>query len=221
MEKSSENLPTIVDESPKLEKKDSVLKYKKNRWELLGEFLSLCSGEKILNYCPNSGTVVLLRSIWVTIVVYAIAIFLKEILSPNKNWLTFNSNEMLKVISETIPWFGAIFAASYAALYTRFASQWSYLAGVYNQLMATQAQAPPKDEDSKRLYAMWKAALIEDAEEIHLATKPVYAGIIKSLLEKKEVREMYKQYTPGGESRLRKLEEKVNYVYEREQQKYQ
>ncbi len=87
--------------------------------------------------------------------------------------------------------------------------------------MATQAQAPPKDESARVVFAMWKAALIEDAEEVHLATKPVYAGIIKSMLEKPEVREMYKKYTPGGETRLRNLEEKVNSVYEREHQKYQ
>lgn len=221
MEISPDKIPPPVAEVTTVERKDTSPKYKKNGWDRLGTFLALCSGEKILKHCPNSGTVVLLRSIWVTIVVYTSIIFLKEAISPNKIWWTFNLGEFQKIIADTIPWFGTIFAASYAALYTRFASQWAYLAGVYNQIMATQAQAPPKDESARVVFAMWKAALIEDAEEVHLATKPVYAGIIKSMLEKPEVREMYKKYTPGGETRLRNLEEKVNSVYEREHQKYQ
>lgn len=69
---------------------------------------------------------------------------------------------------------GATFGATYAALYTRFSSQWTYLAGLYNQLMATQAHAPiDNDPERAGIYLAWEAAFIEDADDLHLSTKPI------------------------------------------------
>jgi hypothetical protein len=58
--------------------------------------------------------------------------------------------------ADSIGWIGAIFAAVYAALYARFASQWSYLAGVYNQmrqtLVTTEAERRPSGHVEGRIH---------------------------------------------------------------------
>ncbi len=40
-----------------------------------------------------------------------------------------------------LPTFGAIFAAVYFALYARFASQWSYLANLYNKIKEAETRS--------------------------------------------------------------------------------
>jgi len=175
----------------------------------------LGSGEFLLDSLPNSGEVIFIRAMFITTFVYATAIFLKECVSPGAMWWTFSGQAMANVIGETIPWIGAIFAASYAALYTRFASQWAYLASLYNQIMATQAQAPPDDEISKRTFVIWKAGFIEDAEAVHLATKPMYAGVIKDWLANGQIRRAYIEHAPNGEKDLLLLEQRVNAALQR------
>lgn len=74
------------------------------------------------------------------------------------------------VVAQTIPWLGAVFTATYAALYARFSAQWSYLAGVYNQMMATQSEIEPSGKQPNALeeIQLWKAGFAEDAEDLHL-----------------------------------------------------
>lgn len=99
-------------------------------WSFIKWLLDMGSGEHLLKSRPNSGTVIFVRSLLTTIIVYSFTILLKEGLAPDAIWWTINYRELTKVVSETLPWIGAIFAASYAALYTRFASQWAYLASL-------------------------------------------------------------------------------------------
>src|SRR5438046_3051938 len=62
---------------------------------------------------------------------------------------------------------GVLFAGAYTAFYARFASQWSYLAGVYNQIMAAQVRGIPTDPAGQNAFDAWQAGFIEDAEELH------------------------------------------------------
>jgi hypothetical protein len=169
----------------------------------------ILSCETILKYIPNGGTAVIIRSSVISILLYAIAITIKSGLAPNAI-LTFDFTELKSVISETIPWFGAIFAGVYVALYSRFASQWNYLASLYNQIMATAIQTPPNNPDAEDNLHRWQAAFIEDAEDLHLASKPMFASIIKGLLEDEKIRTYFRDHAPGGEKRLRALEERVS-----------
>jgi hypothetical protein len=145
-------------------------------------------------------------------------LFLKEVLLPQATW-HFSLKELFKIVGETLQWLGTIFAASYAALYTRFSSQWIYLADMYNKIMAAQASQSVMTDDSKRTFEVWKSAFIEDAEEVHLATKPGYAGIILSWLKIPEVRMAYIDNTPGGIVRLKRLEKLVKDAFEQEHKK--
>ncbi len=103
-------------------------------------------------------------------------------------------------IEGKIPWFGAIFAAVYAALYTRFASQWSYLANLYN--LIKQASISDSDSINEERMAEWKAAFIEDAEFLHLSHKENFTSIIHAWAKDALVEEKYCMYTPGGKARF-------------------
>ena len=83
--------------------------------------------------------------------------------------------------AETVPWLGAIFGGVYAALYARFASQWGYLAGVFNQIRQMLATWKPGGGNVDHLF-LWQAGFIEDALDLHLATKPMFATFIGRLL---------------------------------------
>ncbi|MBI2074168.1 MAG: hypothetical protein HYT81_14230 [Gemmatimonadetes bacterium] len=150
----------------------------------------------------------------VGLLIYAIAVALSEVLDPTKAF-RFSWTAARLAVKGTLPWFGAIFAGVYAAFYARFSSQWSYLAELYNQIKATEAQAPPT---AAATIASWKAGFIEDADELHLAPKPMYAAIIRTWLSDAAVRNDFIEYAPGGQARLDSLMAVVNDVlaaYER------
>ncbi len=67
---------------------------------------------------------------------------------------------------------------------------------------------------SKNSIAEWKAGFLEDAEELHLATKPVFASVIKAWAEDKAVKEKFEQYTPGGKKRFDCLKSNVTKAWE-------
>src|SRR5690606_21750544 len=127
---------------------------------------------------------------------------------PISTWL-FDSSAFRSLLADTIPWFGAIFAGVYVALYSRFASQWNYVASLYNQIMQTAVQHPPNGITHESALRLWQAAFIEDAEDLHLATKPMFSSVIRSMLAKPETRAYFVAHAPGGELRLTKLEERI------------
>lgn len=161
------------------------------------------SGEFLLRWPrrhANGGTLVLARSVWVSLLLYSAILALRQVLDPNMLW-DFDSRALRLTLIQTLPWFGALFSAVYFALYTRFSSQWTYLAGVYNQIMAAAAR-PDHDPE---VIAVWEAGFIEDSDELHLALKPMYAAIIRSLAEDPRVVDNFERYTPGGARRLQAL----------------
>lgn len=139
--------------------------------------IEIVSGEWLLTWLelPNGGAVVLIRSLWASITVSLLALAIENTLDPSRS-LSFSRVELALQLSNNLRWFGAILGAVYAAFYARFASQWSYLAGLYNQIKATECN---KDINLRKL-ADWKAGFIVDAEELHLANKPLFAEVIKA-----------------------------------------
>jgi hypothetical protein len=176
-------------------------------WSAVNRALYYLSGQCLLNRRPNSGAVILTRSLWVTILVGVAALALMERLSTDATWrLALPHRDIFR---DLLPWLGAIFGATYAGLYSRFASQWTYLAGLYNQLMATAIQRTAGiDQEQGKILAAWRAGFIEDAEDLHLATRPLYAAVILSLLKYPGVKDSYVQHTAGGEPRLLALEQR-------------
>ena len=177
------------------------------------------SGEFILKRYPNGGLAVLLRSLWITVILYSIAIAIKSRIAPHATWSP-SIAVARDLISNTMPWFGAIFAGVYAALYARFASQWSYLANLYNQIMCTQVQCDASGTMHHGAMALWQAGFIEDAEALHLARKPMFASVIVSMLGNDKVRDAYTKYTPGGSARLETLEASVKAVVSKAEQQF-
>jgi hypothetical protein len=159
---------------------------------------------------PNGGATILLRALISAIVLYGVALILKNAIDPARTWRP-NFREARSEILATLPWFGAIFAAVYAALYARFAAQWSYLAGLYNQIKQTEASGSASPVSTEAI-AQWKAGFIEDAEELHLAGKLLFAWVIRVWAEDHTVREAYEKHTIHGHERLERLLALVNDV---------
>jgi hypothetical protein len=166
------------------------------------------SGEFLLKKMPNGGTAVLIRSGIISLGLYFAAIAIKSRIVPGATW-HFDLTQLRLIVADTIPWFGAIFAGVYVALYSRFASQWNYLASLYNQIMQTAVQNPPAGVTNETALRLWQAGFIEDAEDLHLAGKPMFASVIRSMLAKPETRGFFISHAPGGAERLTKLEQTV------------
>lgn len=171
----------------------------------------------------NGGDVILLRALVIAMEFYAIAIVLG--LFDSSGGLTLSWNAFWTELPKHSQWFGPIIAAVYAALYARFASQWSYLANLYNQIKGSEIRlltsiAEKKitkgnaDKVAEKL-AEWKAGFVEDAENLHLATKNSIAAIIWFWLKVPEVRDAYEKGTPGGERRYQPLMDAVSEVTNR------
>ncbi len=176
--------------------------------------IRLLSGEWLLNSRPNGGTAVFLRAMWVGGLAYLATIVMSELLRDDMVWSFSLSALKLAAVSH---WkvFATSFAASYTAFYARFASQWTYLAGVYNQIMAAKARGTPEnDSEAERALFAWQAGFVEDAEELHLATKPMFAGVVKSMLREPGIRTQFIDGTAGGNERLEALESRVNSAFE-------
>jgi len=170
---------------------------------LSGEFLLLCR--------PNGGTVVLLRSLWIATLIFLIVLPLKSYFAPN-TILVFSAAQLKIEIGEMIPWFGAIFAAAYVALYSRFAAQWGYLASLYNQMMASFVALPIERRRGNETLANWRAAFVEDALDLHLSEKAMFRGAIISLLQDGEVVRAFLDSTNNGSKRLKELEKKMGFA---------
>lgn len=110
---------------------------KVSAWEGIGSLLSVLSG-LLLARQPNSGLIVFIRALWITVLVMLLTLILKERLAEGATWYPALPHRETR----NDPVSGAVFGGAHAALYSRFSSQWTYLAGLYNQIMTTAAQAP-------------------------------------------------------------------------------
>ncbi len=166
----------------------------------MSRLLRLVSAEFILDRRANGGGPIFFRALWSSVLVIALILIAENGLHPDRVY--FSSHELRLQMVDKIPWFGTVFAAIYAALYARFSAQWEYLADLYNQIKAAECA---RCVDTERL-AEWKAAFLEDAEDLHLALKPSFAWVIKAWCEREDVRTAYVGEVPSREKRLKRLE---------------
>lgn len=156
------------------------------------------SAEWLLDYRPNGGTTVFVRALWVCAIFFLFASIGRVLL----HWdfaLCGLPSEVRPTILGVAPFAGAVFAFAYTALYARFAAQWSYLANLYNQIMLVQSSNANCDEEAM---SDWKAGFIQDALELHLATKPMFAEVIESMLEDGGVQEAFIRGVANGKQKL-------------------
>src|SRR5687768_2888253 len=123
-------------------------------WRLFSAFVNLASGEWLLEGRANGGTVIVARAALSASLIFLVALSLKSRLELGSGDTSFSLDELFRDSAALLPWFGAAFAGVYAGLYARFASQWSYLADLYNQIMAAQIRAP-LTEANREAYTKW------------------------------------------------------------------
>lgn len=184
--------------------------------------IGLFTGEWLLHFMANGGTAVFWRSTGITLWVYLTGIGLHSLTAPGAQF-EFSFDQLVLEVNGSIPWLGAVFAGVYVALYSRFAAQWAYLAGVYNQLIQAcvpygdkasdqNGLSPVEREEKNKTLTVWKAAFIEDALDLHLACKPMFAFVIHDLLTEQHVREVFVDHTSGGVRRLAALERRISAI---------
>jgi hypothetical protein len=165
-------------------------------WFLSGEWMLSKKSRR-----PNGGSVVLARAFWSAGLVYAATLILRDVLDPTRGW-AFSTHEARQRVFTTLPWFGAMFAGVYASLYTRFASQWTYLAGLYNLIKAAEVRGDGQQPQSRKALSLWKAGFIEDADELHLSRKPLFANVVVAWGRQEEVAAAFAAHAHGGNVRF-------------------
>ena len=163
------------------------------------EWISL---EILLTKCKwgNGGGVILSRTALLCIMIYIPYIYIKDSVDPNSicsssfksSWIGFAGKIEIA---------GVIFGAIYAALYTRFSSQWGYLAGLYNQIKQSELNEIGNDA----VLAEWKAGFIEDAFIMHLAKRSVYSTIIKTWLDNENIYQAFLSNTRYSRQHLESI----------------
>jgi len=150
--------------------------------------IEIVSGEIVLRSCANSGMVVLGRSSWISIEFFLLAIGIYSILSPLSTW-GFDAEVFRCLIREKFEWFGALMGVTYLSLYSRFSSQWQYLADLYNRIKAVECEKPLSNLEPEERAArnVWRHAFIEDAKELHLARKKTFKTAIREMLKDRDV----------------------------------
>lgn len=111
-----------------------------------------------------------------------------------------------------MPYIVGGFGATYAGFYARFSSQWTYLAGTYNQIKRAECAK----EWNKKALAQWKAGYIEDAETLHLTTKSSVAPTIWVWLNNRDVAQEFEANTPLGKKLRPEILERVKVAIRRE-----
>lgn len=192
----------------------AITKYCGLVWEFLVYF---GSGEWILTRSgSNGGDVILLRSLIVAIELTGIALVLRNVIDPKltepASWTAFRTQ-----LIDIAPWFAAATGAVYAALYARFSAQWSYLAGLYNQIKQAElemAYTNSNDVGLDRL-AEWKAGYIEDAQALHLHAKENVAAVVHHWGKDSKVAQAFIEASPGGQVRWDSLQRDAAAAYDK------
>lgn len=180
-------------------------------WCAISWAISAVSGEWLLRWLPNGGSVIFLRSALLSILGFLLALGFTDALRPTAE-ISFNWPRLRYLIPERAEWFAVLFGGAYAALYARFSAQWEYLAGLYNTILATSISMDDSDEQARKKLCVWWAAFIEDADDLHLATKPMFASVIRHLLKEERWRDVVRSFersSPGGKERLRRIRSRV------------
>lgn len=175
------------------------------------------AGEWLLKaFTANGGTVIAFRAIWITTIFAGLSMIAVSALDPGRvgpiSWS--GAADVFWEISSNVMIF---LGASYLALYARFVSQWSYLAGLYNLIK----QAEAAKDANKCVIAEWKAGYLEDAENLHLAAKNNLAPVLHAWVKDPEVVKAYITNTPGGANRLQRLRCLASRAFKEEEAKWE
>lgn len=146
--------------------------------------IEILSGEFMLEGGrPNGGEVVVGRTIWIGLILIVATALIRGLFGDTSSCAAYFDCVLVAVkglftSAEAL----TIFGVTYAALYARFASQWGYIANLYNQIkqaeveaavsapqgaLATTGAAAASPTPTSAVLAQWKAGFIEDASSAH------------------------------------------------------
>lgn len=151
----------------------------------------------------NGSGVIVFRSLWVATWVTTLMASIALSIAP---WLAAGAagssplsssghDSALFWINSIIAWFGAVFGFTYAGLYARFASQWTYLADLYNSIkraqldVALSATNEPFAAGVVAAVADMKHGFVEDAVLLHLACKQSFCVAVACWLQDPAVKQ--------------------------------
>jgi len=158
---------------------------------------SCASGEFILKSTKaNDGSIILGRAIFVSAWLTCLIIIARLVAKQNISIIQF-----IREFYEIANWSAGFLGAVYIALYARFSSQWSYMAGLYNQIKQAEFSmicAKDEDDNAKKILAQWKAAYIEDAYYLHLYGKKSVAIVIYHWGKDKLVEKVFVESSING-----------------------
>lgn len=169
-----------------------------------------------LNNKANGGGVITARAVCTSLVIYSALICVLHIFDPESK-MGISYFAFRREFVDSVEFLGAIFGGVYLALYARFSSQWSYIADLYNQIKSAELNTSANEAQ----LSSWKAGFIEDAEDLHLATKGSIASVVHHWGITSEVINQYKATVPGKEARLTALLVCVDKAYSKQEEKYQ
>ena len=182
----------------------------------------------------NAGWIIFFRSLWVTCEVVLVILATRHAVTAVDN---LNSRFLFNFEPLPVTWakrlaiivaearavkhgYGTellgVFGGTYAALYTRFSSQWQYLADLYNQIKSQEISAaiacmegtrkvaatngindsvcnvprPSLSLQPDKLLADWKKGFIEDAFALHLAKKPIFFTVVANWAQQPDVKKL-------------------------------
>jgi hypothetical protein len=147
---------------------------------MLNHLAYFFTAEWLLLTRPNGGGVVVARAAWTSAWMYVVAAVLWSATHPD----TIDQVAWRGVafaIHGTLPWFGAIFAATYAAYYTRYAGQWTYLSNLYNQMKQVEIQRVDGAFDEE-VWLRWCVGFVADAVTLHLDRKKLFQSVVAKYL---------------------------------------
>lgn len=154
------------------------------------KFIDFICAEWIFEFFPNGGTAVFIRTVVVgseiCLLIYVTYYFLS---TPPTSFFEMLPKQLFKIVS--------VYAAVYAAFYARFVSQWTYLSNLYNQIKEAELNINFNLRKKTELLYGWMSGFIEDAENLHMATKDTFAAIILNWINRyPDIKEQYIKYNP-------------------------
>jgi len=185
-------------------------------WRAWKTFTHYFSGEWLLKISgANGGGVILSRSLLVALQLTVVTLISRNLIDPDLTQCC-SYYDFAKQTIEIAPWFAAAVGAVYAALYARFSAQWSYLAGVYNQIKQSEVElygaGSVKGEALIKL-AEWKAGYIEDAHNLHLHAKESVAATIHFWGKDELIEKAFIQTVTGGQTRWKHVVKEASAAY--------
>lgn len=173
------------------------------------KIISLLSGEFFLSEGrPNGGDVVVIRTLWTGSLIFLTLMALRAAAAEGCSCFTLAFWKALQDSAKGVEG-PTIFGATYAAFYARFVSQWTYIANLYNQIKQAEVAAAGTAYGRKRqklVLAQWKAAFIEDALTVHMATKQPMKGVVQAWYTDELVRHQFVQHTPDALAKVAQLQ---------------